>query len=266
MYLIDTHTHIFTEEFIPDRREVIQRAVDAGVKRLFLPNIDLESVVSLHQLCDRYPQLCFPMMGLHPTSVNAGYRETLKKIKHFLTGRKYAAIGEIGIDLYWDKTFLKEQISAFEEQLQWSMEWNLPVAIHTREAFPQVFESLDRVGADKLGGVFHSFGGTREELEKALSYKNFFLGINGVITYKNAIFRDYLATAPIERIVLETDAPYLSPVPHRGKRNEPAYLPYIVEKLAEVYGLPVETIADKTSENAQKLFRIFNNNSVSLHF
>jgi TatD DNase family protein len=256
MYLIDTHTHIFAKEFVPDQQQVIQRAIDAGVKQFCLPNIDLESAVSLHQLCDHYSQFCFPMMGLHPTCVNAEYQEILKKIKDLFLERKYIAIGEIGIDLYWDKTFLNEQIIVFEEQLQWSIEWNLPVAIHTREAFPQVFESLDKIEANKLQGVFHSFGGSREELEKALSYQNFFLGINGVITYKKATFQDYLAIAPLERIVLETDAPYLAPVPYRGKRNEPAYLLYIVEKLAEIYGLPNETVADKTSENAQKLFNI----------
>jgi TatD DNase family protein len=196
------------------------------------------------------------MMGLHPTSVGAGFREVLAQLKALFRDRKYVAVGEIGIDLYWDRTFLKEQIAAFEEQLQWSIEWNLPVSIHTREAFPQVFESLDSVGAAKLRGVFHSFGGSREELEKAVSYENFFLGINGVVTYKNVTFRDYLPIAPIERIVLETDAPYLPPVPYRGKRNEPAYLRYIVEKLAEIYGLPVETIADKTTENARRLFGI----------
>jgi TatD DNase family protein len=256
MYLIDTHTHIFSEEFDSDRNEVIQRALNAGVQTFFLPNIDLESVSSLHQVCEQHPQHCFPLMGLHPTSVSIDYKEVLKKIRSFFEGKKYYAVGEIGIDLYWDKTFIQQQIDTFEEQLRWSIELNLPVVIHTREAFPQVFESINRVGANQLRGIFHSFGGSREELEEALKYEHFLLGINGVLTYKKATFRDYLALAPIDRIVLETDAPYLTPVPHRGKRNEPAYLPYIVEKLAEVYGITIEEVAKKTSENARKLFGI----------
>jgi TatD DNase family protein len=254
MYLIDTHTHLFAEEFDADCKDVIQRALDGGVKRFYLPNIDFESVSRLHQVCDQYPDLCFPMMGLHPTSVDSKYQEVLKKIKSFFALRKYVAIGEIGIDLYWDKTFIKEQMTAFEEQLRWSIEWNLPVAVHSRNAFPQIFECLDKTEPDKLKGVFHSFSGSYEELKKALSYPNFFLGINGIITYKKANFIEYLTLAPIERIVLETDAPYLSPVPYRGKRNEPAYLSHIVEKLAEIYGLSIETVADITMKNAMKLF------------
>jgi TatD DNase family protein len=256
VFLVDTHTHIYLEEFDSDRDAVLLRASEDNIDQLFLPNIDLESIAPLHHLCDKFPTRCFPMMGLHPTSVGLDYEAVLKEIQNRFSDRKYFAVGEIGIDLYWDKTYIKEQIAAFEEQLRWSIEMNLPVAIHTREAFPQVFESLDRVGADKLRGVFHSFGGTRDELSKTLEYKHFKLGINGVITYKNATFRDYLPDAPIERIVLETDAPYLTPVPFRGKRNEPAYLRYIVEKLAEVYRLPVETIRKQTTENAQELFGI----------
>jgi TatD DNase family protein len=163
MYLIDSHTHIFLEEFDPDRDLVIQRAREAGVQIFCLPNIDVESIERLHQVSDQYPNWCYPMMGLHPTSVKAGFQHDLEVIKAGLNKRKYIAIGEIGLDLYWDRTFLNEQIEAFEEQLRWSIEWNLPVAIHTREAFPQVFESLHRVGVDRLRGVFHSFGGPRKE-------------------------------------------------------------------------------------------------------
>jgi TatD DNase family protein len=256
MYLVDTHTHIFIEEFDSDSSEVIRRASEKGIHPLCIPNIDVESIARLKALCDNYPALCFPLMGLHPTSVTKDYATDLKTIRKELEQRKYIAIGEIGIDLYWDKTFLKEQIHAFEEQLRWSIEFNLPVAIHTREAFPHVFESLYKIGVDKLRGVFHSFGGSREELEEALKCSHFMLGINGVVTYKKATFRDYLALAPLERIVLETDAPYLTPVPFRGKRNEPAYLIYVAEKLAEVYGVSVEEIAAKTTENARRLFGI----------
>jgi TatD DNase family protein len=254
--LIDTHTHIFSEEFDADTAEMLQRAKEAGVIKFCLPNIDVESIERLDTFTDKYPDLCYPMMGLHPTSVGPDFRQDLETIKNRLDKRKYIAVGEIGLDLYWDKTFLKEQIQAFETQLQWSIDLNLPVAIHTREAFPQVFESLYKIGVEKLRGVFHSFGGSREELEEIIRCERFMIGINGVITYKKADFRDYLPLAPIERILLETDAPYLSPIPYRGKRNEPAYLLKVAEKLAEVYQLPVETIAAQTAVNARRLFRL----------
>jgi len=254
MYFVDTHTHIFLEEFDSDVREVVQRAKETGVNRFYLPNINVESIDRLHALSDQYPDLCYPMMGLHPTSVGPDFRKDLTIIESWFEKRKYIAIGEIGVDLYWDKTFLKEQTEAFEMQLQWSIERNLPVAIHTREAFPVVFESIYKVGAEKLRGVFHSFGGSREELEEIVRLPNFMIGINGIVTYKNAKFRDYLPLLPIERILLETDAPYLPPVPHRGERNEPAYLPFIAKKLAEVYGLPLEIVAEKTTGNAWQLF------------
>ena len=256
MYLIDTHTHIFSEEFDFDRAETIRRAVGTGVEKLLLPNIDLDSIASLHQVCDQYPCTCFPMMGLHPTSVGSDYIETLEKMRDCFSNRKYIAVGEIGVDLYWDKTFIQEQIVAFEEQLRWSIEWNLPVSVHVRKAYSQVFDSLDRVGADKLRGVFHCFGGSENELKKALTYKNFMFGINGVITYPKVNFRDYLTTVPIGRIVLETDAPYLPPVPYRGKRNEPAYIVNVAEKLAEIYNLSLTAVAEKTTENARQLFNI----------
>ncbi|GHT78650.1 TatD family hydrolase [Bacteroidia bacterium] len=254
MYLVDTHTHIFSEEFDTDREAIIKNAIDHGVRQFFMPNIDTSSIDRLNNLAGHYPGICFPMMGLHPTSVNAHYLKELEIIYKEFDHQKYVAVGEIGIDLYWDKTFLKEQIAAFETQLQWSIEKNLPVDIHTREAFPQVLESLHKIGVDKLRGIFHSFGGTREELEACLQCPHFLLGINGVVTYKKAEFREYLAHAPLTRIVLETDAPYLTPVPFRGKRNEPAHLIYTAQKLAEIYGVPIETIAEQTTENARKLF------------
>jgi len=254
MYLIDSHAHLFLEEFDTDRDMVIQRAREVGIQLFCLPNIDAESIERLHRVVEEYPAWCYPMMGLHPTSVKAHFQQDLEIIKTELNKRKYIAIGEIGLDLYWDKTFINEQIDAFEEQLRWSIEWNLPVAIHTREAFPQVFESLYKIGVDRLRGVFHSFGGTREELKEIELCKNFMIGINGVITYKKADFRDYLTLFPIERIILETDSPYLPPVPYRGKRNEPAYLLNVAVKLAEVYDLPVEKIAEATSGNVRRLF------------
>ena len=254
MYLVDTHTHFYFEEFDADLPEVICRASEAGVRAFCLPGTDLASLPRLQAVCDRYPDQCFPMIGLHPTNVGPDYASDLAILRTDFDKRSYVAVGEIGIDLYWDKTHLREQTEAFEEQLRWSIEKDLPVAIHTREAFPQVFESLHKIGIDKVRGVFHSFGGNREEMEEVLRYPNFLLGINGVVTYKNARIRDFLSIAPLDRIVLETDAPYLSPVPHRGKRNESAFMTMIAQKLAEVYGVPVETIAEKTTQNAMKLW------------
>lgn len=256
MLLVDTHTHLSFVVFDSDIQEVIRRAFVAGVKKNCIPNIDLASIPRVNALCDNFSSVCFSMMGLHPTSINANYKKDLTIIRKELEKRKYVAIGEIGIDLYWDKTYVKEQIEAFEEQLNWSIEWNLPVVIHVREAFPQVFESLYKVGVDKLYGVFHSFVGSLENLEEILKCKNFMLGINGIITYKNTKFQDYLSLAPIEKILLETDAPYLTPVPFRGKRNEPAYIVHTAQKVAEIYNLPLEIVANKTSDNADRLFNI----------
>jgi len=256
MYLIDSHTHIFLDEFDSNRDLVIQRAREAGVKLFFLPNIDLESIELVHRLSDRYPDCCYPMMGLHPTCIESGFRRNLDIIKNELEKRKYIAIGEIGIDLYWDKKFIKEQINAFEEQLLWSIEYGLPVVIHTRDAFPQIFESLYKIGVDRLRGVFHSFGGTLEEMQEIMLCRNFMIGINGVITYKKAGFCEYLPLFPLDKIILETDSPYLPPVPFRGKRNEPAYLVYVAKKIAEIYNFPVEKVAEITTKNAVKLFEI----------
>ncbi|MDR0733524.1 MAG: TatD family hydrolase [Dysgonamonadaceae bacterium] len=254
MYFVDTHTHIFLKEFDSDVHEVVRNATAAGVTRFCLPNIDLASIKRLHTLCDRYPEQCFPMMGLHPTTINRDFRKQLAGIENLFGERKYIAVGEIGIDLHWDKTFLNEQVEAFEMQLRWSIERDLPVSIHAREAFSEVFESIHKVGVDRLRGVFHSFGGSRREMEEIVRLQNFMIGVNGVVTYKNADFRDYLALFPLERVLLETDAPYLTPVPHRGKRNEPTYLPHIAEKLSEIYGLSLETVAEKTTDNALRLF------------
>ena len=254
MYLVDTHTHVYFDEFDADLPETIHRALEAGVVACCLPGTDIETLPRLLAVCDRYPGQCFPMIGLHPTNVGPGYSKDLAILRAELDKRSYIAVGEIGIDLYWDKTYLREQTEAFEEQLRWSIEKDLPVDIHTREAFPQVFESLHKIGIDKFRGVFHSFGGNREELEEVLRYPDFLIGINGVVTYKNGRIRDFLTLAPLDRIVLETDAPYLSPVPHRGKRNEPAFVTEIAQKLAEVYGVPVETIAEKTTQNVWRLW------------
>lgn len=256
MGLTDTHSHIYLDDFKEDLTDVILRARYSGVDNILLPNIDLDSIEDMHRLVDAYPGFCFPMMGLHPTSVDSNYQENLKTIRSCFDARKYVAVGEIGVDLYWDKTHIKEQKFVFEEQLRWSIELDLPVVIHTRDAFPEVMECLQNVGISKLRGVFHSFGGSLRELEQVLACENFLIGINGVVTFKKAEFREYLNIAPIERIVVETDAPYLTPVPFRGKRNEPAYIVYTVEKLAEIYQVTPKTIEMKTSENALRMFRL----------
>jgi TatD DNase family protein len=256
MYLVDTHTHIYFEAFDADLPEVMHRASEAGLVAFCLPGIDTASLPRLKALCSRYPDRCFPMVGLHPTNVGPDCRKELAVLRAELDSGSYIAVGEIGIDLHWDKTFLREQTEAFEEQLRWSIEKDLPVAIHTREAFPQVFNSLHKVGIHKLRGVFHSFGGSREELEEVLRYPQFLLGINGVVSYKNTNIREYLTLAPLERLVLETDAPYLPPVPHRGQRNEPAYVLLTAQKLAEVYNVPLETVAEKTTANAMRVWKL----------
>ncbi|MDR1526194.1 MAG: TatD family hydrolase [Dysgonamonadaceae bacterium] len=256
MYLVDTHTHIYLDAFDADLPDVMRRALEAGVVAFCLPGIDVQSLPRLKALCAHYPGRCFPMLGLHPTNVGPDYPKDLALLRAELDTSPSIGIGEIGVDLHWNSDYLHEQQAAFEEQLRWSIEKDLPVAIHMREAFPQVFDSLHKVGIDKLRGVFHSFGGHREELEEILRYPQFLLGINGVVTYKNTDIREYLTMAPLERLVLETDAPYLPPVPYRGKRNEPAYVALIAQKVAEVYGVPVEKVAAKTTENATKLWRL----------
>ncbi|MDR0750765.1 MAG: TatD family hydrolase [Tannerellaceae bacterium] len=254
MKLIDTHCHLYLEAFEADRENLINEALASGIDTILLPNVDTTTIDAMHQLCARHPGFAYPMMGLHPTSVNKEYPAQLKEIENRLTQRSYCAIGEIGIDLYWDKTFLREQKEVLEKQLQWSIELSLPVAIHTRDAFPEVFECIDKTGADKLKGVFHSFSGTKNDLDKIKQLKNFKLGVSGVVTFKNSGLADVLQQATIDDIVLETDAPYLSPVPFRGKRNEPAFIWKTAEKIAAIYDATIEEVALITRRNALELF------------
>ncbi|MDH6356049.1 TatD DNase family protein [Dysgonomonas sp. PH5-45] len=254
MNIIDTHTHIFEPEFDNDIADVIDRAQRAGVEKILLPNIDMDSISRLHNLSAAYPGYCLPMMGLHPTSVTSGWEQDLAEMKKLFATRKYIAVGEIGMDLYWDKSFAEEQRLAFEEQLRWSVEFNLPVSIHSREAIPEVIDSIKRIGQSELRGVFHSFGGTVDQLHDILSLGGFYLGINGVVTYKNSGLKDVLTHTNLSHIVVETDAPYLSPVPYRGKRNETAYTVQIIEKLADIYNVSPEEVGEVTSRNARKLF------------
>lgn len=258
MKLIDTHNHIYLEEFDPEQDALIREAQESGIEALLLPNVDLDTIDRMHAICDRYPDYLYPMMGLHPTSVMADYAADLKTVESWFGKRSYCAVGEIGIDLYWDKTYRAQQIEVFEEQLRWSLDLNLPVAIHMREAFADVMNSIYKIGPDKLKGVFHSFSGTSAELEEVKKLPGFKIGINGVVTFKNSKLGEALQATDLSHIVLETDAPYLAPVPFRGKRNEPVYIWKTAEKLAQIYQTTLENVVSLTRTNAISLFKSVN--------
>jgi TatD DNase family protein len=255
MILTDTHTHLYANQFNEDRVEVIQRALDLGVKRFFIPAIDSETTESMFALEKQFPENIFLMMGLHPTHVKENFKEELAHVKKWLDKRNFYAVGEIGIDLYWDKTLLKQQQEAFKIQINWAKEKNLPIVIHCRDAFDEVFEVLEEMKDDKLFGIFHCFTGNLEQAKKAISY-NMKLGIGGVVTFKNGKIDQFLNQIPLKNIVLETDAPYLAPTPYRGKRNESSYLLQVAEKLATIYNIPVEELAKITTQNSKTIFGI----------
>jgi TatD DNase family protein len=244
------------DAFASDIEICLKQAQESGIERILTPNVDISTISSMHKLCDKYPDYVIPMMGLHPTSIGADYTTQLNRIESCLHTHKYCAIGEIGIDLYWDKTYLKEQKIAFEEQLQWSIDLDLPVAIHARKAFHEIFDSIHKIGTKSLKGVFHSFSGTEAELKEIKQLENFKLGIGGVITYKNAKLPDIISKTSIHNILLETDSPYLPPVPHRGKRNDPIYIWETAHKVAEVYNMPIEEVARITRVNTLKIFKL----------
>ena len=257
MHFIDTHTHLFSDSFNEDRTEAVTRAINAGVQTLLLPNIDLESIEPMHDLVAQFPNQCYPMMGLHPGSVEGDWENALEIIKgHLFSERKYCAVGEIGMDLYWDKTFINEQREAFQQQVQWAKALRLPIVIHAREAFDEIFEVLDVLNDDSLSGVFHCFTGTLEQALHALDYGQFKLGIGGVLTYKKSGLDEVLSQLPLDCMILETDSPYLPPVPHRGKRNESAYLLHVAERLAEVKNVTLKQVEEITSQNARSLFHL----------
>ena len=221
--LIDTHSHLFLEEFSDDLPQVMERARQAGVSRIYMPNIDSTTIESMLSVCADYPDFCYPMIGLHPTSVNESYRQELSIVRERLEApNNFVAIGEIGLDLYWDKTFLNEQLYVFEKQIEWALEYKLPIVIHSREAFDYIYKVMEPYKNTALTGIFHSFTGNAEEAARLLEFGGFMLGINGVVTFKKSSLPDTLLTVPLERIVLETDSPYLTPAPNRGKRNESA--------------------------------------------
>jgi len=255
MKITDTHTHLYSNEFDEDRDEMIQRSIDAGISRFFIPAIDSAFTQAMYDLEKAYPENIFLMMGLHPTHVKDNYLKELQHVEEELAKRKFFAIGEIGIDLYWDKTHLPQQQDAFRKQIQLAKRYKLPIVIHCREAFDEIFEILEDEKSADLFGIFHCFSGTYEQALQAISY-NMKLGIGGVVTFKNGKIDQFLNRIDLKHIVLETDSPYLAPVPFRGKRNESSYLSYVVDKLAEIYKLSKEEIAQITTENSKAVFGI----------
>jgi len=255
MIITDTHTHLYSEQFDNDRAEMMQRAIDNGISRFFVPAIDASYTETMLNLEKEYPSNVFLMMGLHPTSVKEDYRQELNQVKNWLDNRKFYGVGEIGIDLFWDKSFLLQQQDAFKTQIEWAKERKLPIVIHCRESFNEIFEVLEDVNDDRLFGIFHCFTGDIEQAKRAMSF-NMKLGIGGVVTFKNGGIDKFLHKIPVKNIVLETDSPYLAPVPFRGKRNESSYILKVLDKLADIYNLTPQEIAKLTTQNSIDIFGI----------
>lgn len=254
---IDTHTHIDGEEFKDDLDEVIARAKEAGAIQLLCPGINYNSIATMKAVCERFPDFIRPMLGLHPEDVKEDYKEVLDKMHQEIPNGNYIAIGEVGLDYYWSREFEKEQLDAFEQQVQWSVETQLPLMIHCRKAQNEMVKIIRRYEKELPGGVFHCFTGNQHEATELLQFDKFVLGIGGVSTFKKSHLAEDLATVvPLERIVLETDAPYMAPAPHRGKRNESSFIPFIIEKLALAYGTSNEALADITTVTAKRVFHI----------
>ena len=253
MIITDTHTHLYSKAFDDDRQEIMQRAIDANVSRFFVPAIDSTYTKSMLQLEKDYPDNVFLMMGLHPTHVKENYKDELAHVEEMLAKRKFYAVGEIGIDLYWDKTTLGIQQNAFRHQIKLAKQYKLPIVIHCREAFDEIFEVLEDEKDDDLFGIFHCFTGTIEQARKAISY-NMKLGIGGVVTFKNGKIDQFLNQIDLKHVVLETDSPYLSPTPYRGKRNESLYITNVLKKVSEIYNVSEDEVADITTQNSQEIF------------
>lgn len=256
MNLIDTHTHLYSEQFDEDREEMIKRAMSNGIDGFFLPNIDSKSIVGMKDIVTKYPRNCFAMMGLHPCSVNGDYKKELGLMEKELDENKFIAIGEIGMDLFWDKTFIKEQETAFRTQIQWAKKKNLPIVIHCREAFKEILAILDELNDENLKGIFHCFTGNLEQAKQILGYGNFKLGIGGVVTFKNSGLDKVVKKLNLSDLVLETDSPYLAPAPYRGKRNESSYLKQVADKVSEIFEIPVNEVAKQTTKNALDIFTL----------
>ena len=253
--MIDSHTHIYMSEFDADREEVVKRAIANGVSHMILPNVDEESIEPLHAMCAQYPLQCIPAMGLHPTSVTDQFEAQLQAIYPLFEKNQYCAVGEIGIDLYWDKQFHKQQCEAFATQIGWAQQFDLPIIIHCREALDSTIETLQRFPYDSVRAVFHSFTGTPDEVARIRArVGDVYFGINGIVTFKNAHLENLIEAIGLDRILLETDAPYLAPTPHRGKRNEPAYIPYMAAKIAQILNTSVQCVDSATTLNTRNLF------------
>ena len=255
MFFVDTHSHLYLEQFDEDRDRVVQNAINRDVEYILLPNIDQTSFKPMHDLCDQFPQNCFPMIGLHPTSVKDDYETVLNLVEKEAEKGNYWAIGEIGIDLYWDKTYHAQQEDAFRRQLKLARKFNLPVSIHTREAFDEIYKIVSEEKTDQLKGIFHCFTGTQEQAKRIMDI-GFLMGIGGVVTFKNSKLDEVLIDIPLKSLVLETDSPFLAPVPFRGKRNESAYTVIVAEKLAKTKGVTIGEIAETTSHNAISVFNL----------
>ncbi len=256
MEFIDTHAHLYAEEFIADKNEVLQRAINEGVTKIVLPAIDSKHHQEMILMAEQNSGVLFPLIGLHPTSVDSNYKKELSIIENYLTQRSlFHGIGEIGIDLYWDKTHFKEQLDAFTTQVKWAIEMNWPIVIHTRNSFTEVCDALEPLVTNSLKGIFHCFGGTLEEANRIKNI-GFMMGIGGVVTFKNSQLTNVLKQVELNHIVLETDSPYLAPVPFRGKRNESSYLKLVAEQLASIYQVPIEEIAAQTTDNALRVFKL----------
>jgi TatD DNase family protein len=253
MHFVDTHCHLYTSEFDADRPVMMQRSIQAGVEKFFLPAIDSAAIEPMLLLEQQYPHNCFAMMGLHPCSVKENYEEELRIVGEWLSKRKFAAVGEIGLDFYWDTHFTEQQYEAFKRQINWAKEYQLPIVIHSRNSIQESIDTVKALYEPGLTGIFHCFGGTIEQAQQIMEL-GFYMGIGGVVTYKNAGLTPLLEQLPLESIVLETDAPYLAPVPFRGKRNESSYLPYIAEKIAAIKNIPISRVAEFSSANAAKIF------------
>ena len=255
---IDTHIHLDGEEFTEDLDLVVARAKEAGAEKLFVPGINLSSVKSVAELCEKYSGFCYPMIGLHPEDVKDDWEGVLREMKTHMQDAPWIAIGEVGLDFYWSREFEKEQIEVFDQQVQWAIKYDLPLMVHCRTAQNELLAVLRKYADNpKLRGVFHCFTGNEQEARRYLEYENWMLGIGGVLTFKKSKLPETLRNAvPLSRIVLETDAPYMAPVPHRGKRNESSFIPYIINTLAEVYSTSPDNIAETTTRNAKKLFNL----------
>lgn len=253
---IDTHAHLYVEQFDEDRDEMVKRAIDNGVSKLFLPNIDIASIPKMEQMVKDYPGVCYSMIGIHPCDVVQDWEKQFQEMKSYYKKGHHIAIGEIGIDLYWDKSLQKEQTEAFRAQIQWAKEEKLPIVIHARDSFDEIFEVVDQENDEHLFGVFHCFTGTEEQARKIIDYGGFKMGIGGVVTFKNSGVDKAIQNIDLSHFILETDAPYLAPAPYRGKRNESAYIPLIAKKLSDIYAVSEEEIGRITTQNALNLFNI----------